>query len=215
MQEANQGGWGAVAGIGVVCLSALLLGPPGSPLAELDHLQSRLVAVRPVSTRAQANAPDHLFSFVLFGAGSPVAVTLQGVSIEPGRRAALVSLDGAASDWLDLGETRDGVTLVDVQPSKITVDTDVGTKEVEFGQGGSVAGSAPPAAPVQTQAPAGLFNGSPPSSQSTSNSTPSAGAPIPGPPASPGSLGRPPGRTVRGAFASPTHRPDPTGRGSG
>ena len=149
---------GAIAGMGLVCVSALVLGPPGSTLTELDRLQDRLVSIRSSAALAKASATLTPSSFSLFGQNVSIAVALQGISISPIRRAALVSIGGAEPDWLDLGQTRDGVTLVDVQPSKITVDTDGGTKEVQFAQGASAPAPTDARGPGRPQAAAPAFN---------------------------------------------------------
>jgi hypothetical protein len=143
---------GALAGAGLICLSALVLGPPGSALAQLDRLQERLVSIRPAAAPARIRTAISAPSFSLFGQSVPVTVTLQGVSMSPGRRAALVSVGGAAAEWLDLGQTRDGITLIDVRSSSVTVDTDGGTKEIQFAQGSSGPAAVGPA-PSQTTNP--------------------------------------------------------------
>jgi hypothetical protein len=131
-----------------------VLGPPGSALNEIDRLQAKLVAVRPMGAQAKAAAAVPRPSFTLFAQGVPASVTLQGVSILPDHRAALISIGGAEAGWLDVGETRDGVTLVEVQPFKIIADTDEGTKDIELGQGPSIPAVAKPSVPVRPEAEA-------------------------------------------------------------
>ena len=69
------------------------------------------------------------------GAVSDPAIRLEGVARSPGRIAALLTIDAKPSAWLTLGETRDGVTLVEVLGSKVTVDTVIGIKEIRLGEG--------------------------------------------------------------------------------
>jgi hypothetical protein len=68
------------------------------------------------------------------GAVADPAIRLEGIARSPGRVAALLAIDAKPSAWLGLGETRDGVTLVEVLGSKITVDTVIGVKEVRLGE---------------------------------------------------------------------------------
>jgi len=81
------------------------------------------------------------------------AIRLEGVARSPGRIAALLAVDAKPSVWFALGETRDGVTLVEVLGSKVTVDTVSGTKEIRLGEGVGPAGvgGAPAAWPVASQ----------------------------------------------------------------
>lgn len=79
------------------------------------------------------------------GAVTDSAVRLDGLSILPAGKAVLISIDGKPADWLELGATRDGVTLLDVKGSKAFLDTPVGFKEIGLASG-----------PVTTAAPAAV-----------------------------------------------------------
>jgi hypothetical protein len=68
------------------------------------------------------------------GAIADIAVKLEGLVRTPGRVAALLSINGGASDWLELGQTREGVTLQEVSSSKVVVDTATGLKDVALGE---------------------------------------------------------------------------------
>ena len=140
---------GALAGVALSCLSALVLGAPGSALGRLDALQTRLVAIRGPGANAGAETSEliaNLLTPPLFGQVVAITLRLDGVSILPGRKAALIAINGQPADWIELGDTRDGVTLVDVQPARVSVDTDAGPQNVNLGEG-------PPAAAVP-QSPA-------------------------------------------------------------
>lgn len=67
------------------------------------------------------------------GAVAEAVVRLEGLSRAGGRQAALLSIDGKPAQWLELGATRDGVTLSQVMGSKVVVDTVTGLKEVPLG----------------------------------------------------------------------------------
>lgn len=82
--------------------------------------------------RRAINAP----LFGLLGGREGVAeptIRLQGIARMPGRVAALLAIDAKPSAWLGLGEARDGVTLVEVLGSKITVETAIGEREIQLG----------------------------------------------------------------------------------
>lgn len=111
--------------------------------------RTRALDPAPANDLAQAiNAP--LFALTTGpGAVSDVAVRLEGLARSPGRAAALIAIDGQASAWLALGQSRDGVTLQEVSSGKILVDTPTGPKEIALGSTGAVsaaAGVAPPTA---------------------------------------------------------------------
>jgi hypothetical protein len=129
----------------------------------LDGLAQRLDAARPVGRKAIGLGPDAValaMAKPLFplpaGAGGQgdLAVALQGVARSSQRTAALLSFNGAASVWMALGETRDGVTLQDVQADKVVLDTPMGFKEVGLGDASAPA-SAPKAGPKPAPQPAG------------------------------------------------------------
>jgi hypothetical protein len=69
-------------------------------------------------------------------------IRLQGIARAPGRVAALLAIDAKPSAWLGLGETRDGVTLVEVSGSRISVETMIGEREIRLGGVAEPAGGA-------------------------------------------------------------------------
>lgn len=77
-------------------------------------------------------------------------VSLVGLVKTPSRTAALLAIDGKPAEWIDVGQTKDDVTLDDVQADRVTVDTPIGAKEVQLGQT-SAASSSP--APQPTKPP--------------------------------------------------------------
>jgi len=114
-------------------------GPASRPLGEIEGRLDRLT-IR--AAPARAAAPDRggqivgapLFALTTGpGAVAEAAIRLEGLARSRGRAAALVSINGKPSEWLELGATRDGVTLREVMGSKIVVDTATGFKEVTLG----------------------------------------------------------------------------------
>ncbi len=98
-------------------------------------------------------------------------IRLDGVALTHQRVAALISIDGAPSEWVKAGETRGGVTLQQVRSTKIVVDTPLGTKEVALGERSGTSSAAsgatsPAQAPVTSsdQTPPGFRSPPPPAS---------------------------------------------------
>ncbi|MBO9709874.1 MAG: hypothetical protein J7521_16860 [Caulobacter sp.] len=124
--------------------------------------------VRPAPARAQSAGLARALAAPLFsipGAGGPApALRLDGVARTPTRIAALLSMDGKPAEWLAMGETRNGVTLVEVGDGKITVDTSNGSAEVVLGQVPAVQ------APTQDAPPSGFRMPPPPASAPTPRS---------------------------------------------
>lgn len=126
------------AGLALAAAAWFILGGGNGMSADLDRLELRLAAAKPPAQHAFAAADSvaRAAATPLFGlttgpgAVADISVALQGLAVTPTRKAALVSIGGKPSDWLDLGATRDGVTLMTVQSNKITVDTATGFKDV-------------------------------------------------------------------------------------
>jgi hypothetical protein len=144
-------------GLVIAVLIWLLFGAHASALARLDQLQLRLrsapstLIASSTSSTAQARAVATPLFGPTSGPGAPTeaVVRLDGLAITPGRKAALISINGKPADWLSLGDSRDGVTLTQVTSTKITVDTSMGSKDV------ALYAAAPPAAGSPTSAPIG------------------------------------------------------------
>lgn len=111
------------------------LGSPSSRAAKAASLGGSI---------SLANAPP-LFP-VLSGpnAAREVTVRVDGLARSPTRTAALLSIDGGASGWFQLGESRDGVTLQEVGSSSVVVDTPRGPKTLRLGEGSPSPAAAAP-----------------------------------------------------------------------
>lgn len=83
------------------------------------------------------------------GAAPDPAIRLDGVSLSRQRTAALLSIGGAAAEWLKPGESRGEVILQQVGAARVLVETPSGTKEIALGQvlGGAPVGPSPGAVP--------------------------------------------------------------------
>lgn len=136
------------AGLALAAVTWFLLGGGHAMTTDLDGLDAKLAAIKPRAAHVSTASSDlsaHLASTPLFalttgpGAVAETTVQLQGLAITPVRKAALISIGGKPSDWLELGATRDGVTLMAMQSSKVTVDTATGFKDVALWDGASSA----------------------------------------------------------------------------
>lgn len=121
-------------------------------LDRLDPATDHLMALRaPVAVaRRETHRGSSVLAAPLFaltvgpGAVREVAIRVDGLSVSRRRNAALVSIDGAAAQWMSVGESRDGVTLQAVSSTKAVFDTTLGNKELALGE--QSAASAPPVA---------------------------------------------------------------------
>jgi len=130
-----------------------LLVAPAPGADQFARLTERITTLR-VGRDATSRPPEtfltQLLATPLFAmttgpnAVSEVLLKLDGLVRSPGRVAALLSINGAPSDWLELGQTRDGVTLQDVSSSKVVVDTATGLRDVVLGEPAPSVDAAPP-----------------------------------------------------------------------
>jgi hypothetical protein len=84
----------------------------------------------------QSRTLTTLKSSPIFGPGLPdlPTIRLDGLSRTPMRSAALVAINNKPAEWLAAGTTRDGVTLIEVQPSRAVVETFDGQQAIDLGQ---------------------------------------------------------------------------------
>jgi len=112
---------------------------------QMAGVGARLDNVRPVVNRAAANADVAAAARALAspvfalttgpGAVPDTPVALTGIAVTGTRKAALISIGGKPADWLDLGATRDGVTVMTINAAGVTVDTATGFKTVGLSSG--------------------------------------------------------------------------------
>ncbi len=151
----------AALGVVIASLVWLILAGHSRVLTDLAAMEQRLAAPQLVLARAsvmQDDATGRILAAPLFalttgpGAVSDVVVRLDGVAITPTRKAALVSVNGKPAQWMTIGQARDGVTLVEVQSAKVSLDTATGFKDVGLWDAASGANGS---AQAQSGAPAG------------------------------------------------------------
>lgn len=125
----------------------------------LETTHARLVGMRPPAAAAHAASYDGaatLLGTPLFalttgpGAVREPSIRVDGISMSRRRMAALVSIDAKPAEWLNVGETRDGVSLQAIAASSATFETALGTKTLNLGD--QSAASAPAAGASTAQA---------------------------------------------------------------
>jgi hypothetical protein len=159
----------APAGLALACLGWLVLSGGAGVIGPVDELDARLAAL-PVARATAVVAPAAV------GAGGPgvfattaqtAVVRLDGISRTPRRAAALLAFNGGAAQWVAVGATQDGVTLVEIGRSKIVIETASGRQTITLGESSAPeadTGSASFAPSRQDDLPAGMRQGVPPAS---------------------------------------------------
>jgi hypothetical protein len=159
------------AGLILGAVAWAVFGGSSAAAAKLHADQTHLASVRisrtyasPDSDLAMTASAHPLFALTTGpGAIADVIVQLDGVSKSSSRAAALIAINGAAADWLDLGKSRDGVTLVAVQASQVELETPLGRKEVAMGDAAPTSpSSGAPAASSATPSQSAARSPSPP-----------------------------------------------------
>lgn len=151
----------------------LVFGQGGAASERLEKFEAALhqsrspppLAARMLDPSAQAMGSPMFALTTGSGAVKEPVLRLDGIARTPRGAAALLSVNGAIAAWFDVGETRDGVRLVDVQSRKVVLDTLVGLKEIELSNGGA---DATPGAP-QAGAPPPLAGPPPADAPETSH----------------------------------------------
>jgi hypothetical protein len=148
-------------GLVVGAVAWMLFGHGSSEAARLDDLADRTNALAAppelaveASGRAGAMAAGSPIFALTTGPGAvvDVALGLSGLSVTHSRSAALLSIGGKPAEWLAKGETRDGVTVDEVQDDKVVVDTPTGSKEMVLGAKAQAA-SSPGGGPGPSEGP--------------------------------------------------------------
>jgi poly-gamma-glutamate capsule biosynthesis protein CapA/YwtB (metallophosphatase superfamily) len=115
-----------------------------------DPVAQAIAAPLFASTAAANTAPD-------------VAVRVLGLASTPERKAALLSINNAPAEWVDLGAARAGVTVRELDASKVTLETPGGVRDLALGET-STPNPAPTAGTAPSPAPGGYRMPPPPAS---------------------------------------------------
>ncbi len=129
---------GLAAGIVTGATAWLLLGAGAAASGRLEATRTELQATQRTASRrsSDATALSILAGHPLFaltngpGAVAEPVVRMSGLACWPGRKAALLSVDGAAEQWILVGQAAGQVTLIDVLPTRAVVETPFGRKDV-------------------------------------------------------------------------------------
>ncbi len=127
-----------ISGCAVAVAGALLtlaVDPTKGLQDRLDNLPSVHGLSLPLSRPAQvdvAGLTDKPIFVMTTGPGAYKDKTLQlfGLAISPGRKAVLVSVDGAPAAWMAVGDSAGDIRLADVGTNGASFDTPVGPRTV-------------------------------------------------------------------------------------
>lgn len=146
----------AAAPVGLLLAAAgwLATGGGGHVIAPIEQEEARLAAI-PRSSQARSNPDVVALTQSLFTKPVEVSVRLDGLARSPGRAAALLTLNGGPSQWIAVGATTGGVTLLQIGSSRAVVDTGDGPVELVLGQTVGSAGQSAPGVVMNDQAPPG------------------------------------------------------------
>lgn len=159
----------------------LVAGGASANFETLDGLETKVRGLRAPRTsihRVSYGGANDLLASPIFAMTTGAdalrepSIRLDGVSISSRRTAALVSVDGKFSEWMRVGEARDGVTLQALSASGATFETPLGSKQLALGEQSAAsaplqAAAAPPqgASPiVSDEMPPGFRSPPPPAS---------------------------------------------------
>jgi hypothetical protein len=127
---------------------------------DLERRSAQPTPRLPDAAAVSAESVSGILSTPLFGlTAGPGAVAvanvrLDGIAITPGGATALLSIGGKPAKWLAAGASQDGVTLMEVHPGKVVVDTETGFRDVPLGEPSS---ALPEAQGSQPQPRSGLL----------------------------------------------------------
>lgn len=128
---------------GLCAVASFWLDPSKPFQARMDGVQAQLRALPKAGTASQPVAPSDVTLlaqqpiFVMStgaNAYKEKAVKLIGISISPGRKAALVSVDGQPAVWMGVGETQDELVLIEVGSNAVRFDTPVGARTININE---------------------------------------------------------------------------------
>lgn len=129
-------------GLATGALVWLLVGGNGLATSDLALIEAKLANTAPAASahhELSVGLVNDALSAPLFalttgpGAVADAVLRLDGVAKTPRHSAALISIGGKPAEWLQLGETRDDVTLQEVQGASVVVDTATGFKTIALG----------------------------------------------------------------------------------
>jgi hypothetical protein len=132
-----------------VLLLSLVFDPTRADVRRMDALQTLKLRDSPPPALTAVGDDAALLSgrpiFIMStGAGAYKDKTFQvfGLSISPGRKAALVAIDGGQPSWISVGQVSDDVQLIDVTATSARFDTPLGERVVSINDTPAAQGAA-------------------------------------------------------------------------
>lgn len=153
------------AGLAISALAWLVLGGPNQPAKRLEELGVEFRSLPKVQSQGASSPtspdasamPQGLFA----NSAQEISVSLVGLSRTPKRSAALLSIKSQPAQWMTVGMTKEGVTLVQVLPTRVVIDSLTGRRSIGIGQS---SGAIEPSDASGDQPPAGARLPPPPAS---------------------------------------------------
>jgi hypothetical protein len=148
---------GAALGVGLLLACAIWLGLDGGrgAVAAIDREEARMGALPALRRSAEVlsgRTTALLASPSLFSQPPPPRVRLDGLARTPGRVAALMAIGDLPAQWVVIGSTVNGVTLLRIGGNRATIDAGDGPQEISLGETvGS--GASPTTTPTQASYP--------------------------------------------------------------
>ena len=146
---------GAPIGLAIGSAAWLMLNAltPGS--AGMGDLTERLDALGAAKRDIPDRTPDMLVASLLShpllqtttAGGAEPLLRLEGVSMTPTRSAALIAVGAGPAQWIQVGESRTGVTLRRVAPLSAVVESMSGEHSLALGGGGAASNAQPSPSP--------------------------------------------------------------------
>lgn len=144
---------GPPVGIALACFGWLVFSSGGPAAKPLNHAEAQLsqLPAAPRSAASLVTASSAAAGADLFGAlAAPPTVRLDGISRTRRRTAALLAFGSAPAQWVNLGSTIQGVTLVEVTDARVSLETVLGRENLSLGES-----TMPPAATSADQTVSG------------------------------------------------------------
>jgi hypothetical protein len=144
----------------VGALLTLLVDPTKGLQDRLDALPEAHGLSLPLAKKEQvaiAGLADRPIFVMTTGPGAykDKSLELFGLAISPGRKAALVSVDGAAAVWMAVGDAAGDIRLADVGTNGASFETPIGSRTVRLSDAAPAKSGASSASASSSQPPQG------------------------------------------------------------
>lgn len=132
-----------------ISIFSLMFDPTRADVKQMDALEmlklnaETTTSLNPVSEDVTLLSSRPIF-IMSTGAGAYKDKTFRifGLSISPGRKAALVAIDGGQPAWISVGQVSDDVQLTDVTATSARFDTPLGERIISINDAPAAQGAA-------------------------------------------------------------------------